>query len=156
MSTADLDDPLSAYDEETPKSAFERTLVDERVSAIMTTPFTVVSPTTSVAEVIEALSRLDIACVMVSRDDKLVGLFTVWDVLQTIAGRYNEIAESPISEFMRSRPSFVRDSDRVAAALSVVALLGYRHVPVLDADDRIVGIVSARRIADFLDSRSTT
>jgi hypothetical protein len=32
----------------------------------------------------------------------------------------------------------------------VLAVQGYRHVPVLDVDDEVVGIASPNRILDFL------
>jgi CBS domain-containing protein len=45
---------------------------------------------------------------------------------------------------------FAYETDSAGAALSVMAVSGFRHVPVLDVDDKIVGIVSPPRVTAFL------
>ena len=51
---------------------------------------------------------------------------------------------------MTTNPVYVYESDPSAAALSVMAVSGYRHVPILDLHDRIAGIASPQRVTAFL------
>ena len=63
---------------------------------------------------------------------------------------YENVKTRPVSEVMTKEPVYVQESDSAAATLTVVAVSGYRHVPVVDAEEKIVGIVSPRRIAEYL------
>jgi CBS domain-containing protein len=51
---------------------------------------------------------------------------------------------------MTKDPVFVYDTDSSGAALCVMAVAGHRHVPVLDREHRIIGIVTPQRITSFL------
>ena len=44
----------------------------------------------------------------------------------------------------------VRDTDSPAKAIAIMALGGFRHVPILNVDDNVVGIVGPRRINTYL------
>ena len=55
---------------------------------------------------------------------------------------------------MTEEPVYVYRSDPVAAAICVMAVSGYRHVPVVDPDLRPVGIVSPQRVLDFVARRA--
>ena len=67
-----------------------------------------------------------------------------------VALEHEAMRDRPVSEVMTANPVCVHESDSAAAALSVMAVSGYRHVPVVDLDDKIVGIVSPQRVTAFL------
>jgi CBS domain-containing protein len=71
-------------------------------------------------------------------------------LLDRVLLEYDEIRDQPVRSIMTADPVFVSDSDSPAAVLCVMAVSGFRHVPVLDADGAIAGIVSPRRITEFL------
>ena len=51
---------------------------------------------------------------------------------------------------MSENPLYVYESDSAGSALCVMAVRGFRHAPVLDLEDKVVGIVSPERVASFL------
>jgi CBS domain-containing protein len=51
---------------------------------------------------------------------------------------------------MTADPIYIYETDSAAAALSVMAVSGYRHVTVLNLQDELVGIISPQRVASFL------
>ena len=61
-----------------------------------------------------------------------------------------EKADQPVSSVMRKGPVYVYETEDVAATLSVMAVSGFRHVPVLNLEDKLVGIVTPRRVTQFL------
>lgn len=63
------------------------------------------------------------------------------------------ISARPISEIMRTEFASLRPNDRLDLADQVMKLGRVRHLPVLDADGRLVGIVSNR---DLLEASLTT
>ena len=154
MPDAEFQDPLENYDPKEYEEPLERALAEERVGEVSSGPYETISPGTPIRDAIATLAASEIACVAVAEDGKLVGMFSEWDVLNKVALEYDEIADHPVSEVMTADPFFVHRNDSVAKAMTIVALLGYRHVPVLDGDGRVVGIVGPRRIGAFLESRA--
>jgi CBS domain-containing protein len=146
----DFQDPLENYDPPNYSGGLEEALAEELATAIQSTPFTSVSSDIPVWEAVTLLAGLHIACLLVEEDGKLVGLFTDRDVLDKIALEIEEVKDLPLREVMTSDPVFVYDTDSAGAVLNVMAVSGYRHVPVLQSDGGIVGIVSPQRITNFL------
>ena len=63
------------------------------------------------------------------------------------------VAQRPVSEIMRREFASLREDDRLDLAEQVMKLGRVRHLPVLAADGRVVGIVSNR---DLLEASLTT
>lgn len=156
FSIADDDsDPLSDYDPTEYDSEFRRLIAEECVEAIPSRPFREVSPDTTIASAIALLSELEVASLLVVDDGKLVGIFTERDVLEKVSECYSRVCDRPISEAMTANPIVVYECDAIAAALAAIAIGGYRHVPVLSMSDEVLGVVSPRRVFDYLQNRLT-
>jgi CBS domain-containing protein len=147
---ANFQDPLEDYDPKTYDDPLQRVLAEESVAAIQSTPFVSVSTQTTVEDAVNKLAELHVACLLVESEGKLVGVFTDRDVLNRVSLEYDELKKRPVSEVMTTEPVFVYDTDSAAAVLSVMAISGYRHVPVLSMNGTIVGIVSPQRVTAFL------
>ena len=146
----EFQDPLENYDPKTYDDPVEQALAEETVEAIQHEPFATISPDTSVAEAVRKLAGFHIACLLVQVEGKLVGVFSDRDVLDKVALEYDQVKDRPVSEVMTADPVYVYSTDPTAAALSVMAVSGYRHVPILDLDDQLVGIASPQRVTAFL------
>lgn len=146
----EFQDPLEDYSEPHFDDPLEQKLHNDTVSQIQSAPFTAVPSDQSVAEVMAKMTGDDIACVLVEENGKLVGLFSDRDVLDKVALDFENMKSRPVRDVMTREPVYVQESDSAAATLTVVAVSGYRHIPVLNADEQIVGIISPRRIAEYL------
>ena len=134
----DFQDPLENYEPVKYEDPLEQSLVEEELSTIRHEPFATISPETQVVDAVEKLSNLHIACLMVAENNKLVGLFSERDVLTKVALEFDKMKHQPVREVMTTEPIFVNETDSAVVALSVMALCGYRHVPVLDLNDNLV------------------
>jgi len=152
----DFQDPLENYEPKEYDDPLERALVEEKVTEIKATPFTSIASDATVEEAMRKLGELHHSCLLVEENGGLVGVFSDRDVLKKVALEYNEVKDRPVSELMTVDPVFVYETDSSAAALTVMAVLGFRHVPVLDLDDKIVGIISPQRVTEFLVSHIKT
>lgn len=146
----EFEDPLENYDPTQYDDPLEEALIEQPVAALETQPYVSVSPDTSVAEAMSMLVGEDIACLLVEENGRLMGVFSDRDVLDRVALEYSDVKDDPVSSLMSADPVFVRDTDSSATALTVMAVNGFRHVPVLDTSDKLIGIVSPRRVTDFL------
>ena len=147
-------DPLENYDPKTYDDPLEKAIAEETVSAIKHQPQATIDPSASVASAIHKLAAGHVACLLVAEDDRLVGVFTDREVLNKVATDQDAM-EKPVGEYMTSDPVFVYEDDPAAAALCVMAVSGYRHVPVVDNDLRIKGIISPKRVTEFLSQHLT-
>ena len=155
MTEADKDkvgfqDPLENYEPKTYQDPLEEALAEQSIGAIRHEPFTVITPQMPVHEAVEKLAGLHVACLLVADEGSLVGVFSDRDVLRNVAFEYEQVKDRPVNEVMTNEPIYVYESDSAASALTVMALCGYRHVPVLDSDQKLIGIISPQRIMDFL------
>ena len=151
----DFQDPLENYDTKTPEDPLEQALVEQEVEAIRHEPFSIIAPETTIKEAIEKLSGLHIACLLVEDKGKLVGVLSERDILQNVAIEFEQIQDEPVSSVMTDEPIYVYETDAAVKALSVMAICGYRHVPIVDLNDNLTGIVSPQRVVEFLKTNSS-
>ena len=149
----DFDDPLSNYEGPEYADALEGAIAEESMSAIKSTPFTSVLPDTTIGEVMAKMDELGIACMLVTDADmKLLGIISERDVLIKIADDFETMKSRPVSEIMTPDPQSVYETDPPAKAMNLMAVGGYRHIPILNVDDKVVGIIGPRRVNKFLQS----
>jgi CBS domain-containing protein len=125
-------------------------MLEGRVADMKIEPYTALPPQTSVEQTLRQMGELNIACVMIVEGDRLLGIFSERDVLHKIADRYEQIKARPVSEFMTPSPVAVRRTDSPAKALNLMAVSGFRHLPIINVDDKVVGILGPRRVTTFL------
>jgi len=104
-------------------------------------------PTATVAEVIAVMREHRIGCVLVVEGDCLAGIITERDLLLKL-----DPADltPPIRDFMTPDPEVLAPEDPIVYALNKMSVGGFRHVPLVDAAHRPVGIVSVKDIVDYI------
>lgn len=146
----EFQDPLENYDQKAYVDRLEKALIEETVDAIQHQPVATITPDTSVREAIDELADLHVSCLLIEEEGRLVGVFSHRDVLAKAALEYDEVKTKPVSELMTTDPVFVYETDSSAAALSVMAVSGFRHVPVTDVQRNVIGVISPQRVTTFL------
>ncbi|MFC1757338.1 cyclic nucleotide-binding/CBS domain-containing protein [Planctomycetota bacterium] len=145
----EFDDPLQNYDPKKYRDSLEKALAEETVARIQHRPHSSISPDAKVAEAIEQLAAQHVACLLVEENGDLVGVFTDRETLNAMA-RDIDLREATVRDVMSKNPVFVYTTDPAAAALCVMAVGGFRHVPIIDVDEKIAGVVSPQRVTAFL------
>lgn len=146
----DFQDPLENYEPRQYDDPLQQALAEQTVGQLHTQPFASVTPDTPISTALSKLVGDQIACLLIEQDGRLVGVFSDRDVLAKVALEYDQIKDQPVSEVMTNDPVYVYDTDSAAAALTVMAVSGYRHVPVVDLDEKLVGILSPHRMTKFM------
>ena len=143
-------DPLKDYSPPDYQDQLEQALIEGRVRDMKIEPFTALPSETTIEETLRRMSELNIACVLIVENDRLCGIFSERDVLYRVADRFEQFKGRPVSEVMTPGPSAVHRTDSPAKALNLMADQGFRHVPILNVDDKVVGILGPRRVTTFL------
>lgn len=142
-----------------PHSEFEDAYEDEPLdqNAFLATPISdlalrapiLVDASDTVAAAVEAMNDHHIGCVLVQRQGRLVGIFTERDVLTRVVFRLDGHAVQ-VGAVMTRDPETLEATETLAFALNKMSVAGYRHIPIVDAEDHPVGVLSVRDIVDYL------
>lgn len=140
-------------------SEFEDAYEDEQRirGAIMDTPISdlplrdpiLIDASATVADAVKSMNDHHTGCVLVGRDGKLIGIFTERDVLTKDFFRADSHTV-PVESVMTPNPETLEPEDSIAFALNKMSVGGYRHIPIVEADGKPVGVLSVRDIVDFL------
>ncbi len=109
----------------------------------------VCGPDTTVLEAALAMEGSDLGSLAVVEGLELVGLVTERDIRRSVAEGI-DTATTPVSSLMSGEPdTFDPDLDVWDAAAWIVES-GYRHLPVVDDDGSLLGVVSIRDLLKAL------
>lgn len=128
-------------------------------------------PLTTVYEAAQLMSARRENCILVADDQgDLVGIFTAKDLAFRIVGASLNANSTTIDLIMTPSPLCANASSPASDALTLMVSKGFRHLPVLDDDNHIVGVLditksyaqqmeklermqsSSKRLSDALDS----
>lgn len=109
-----------------------------------------VAPNATLAEVLRLLQQSERGAVVVLDSNKVQGIFTERDFLRKICGANLDLARERIANHMTASPYSVNPSDPIASAFLRMHMGGFRHMPVVDEEDRLVNVISPREIIAFL------
>ena len=84
-----------------------------------------------------------VGAVLVTDDaGRLVGIFTGRDAVCRVLAEAMSAADTPLLDVMTERPNTMSPGGTAIEALRLMQDGGFRHVPVISSDGRIVGVVS--------------
>jgi CBS domain-containing protein len=132
----------------------DKSLLQEPLSRLETSPPIVFSPAASVTEATRDMQQESRGCVLITQDGTqgtpLIGIFTERDVLLRIVDRGRNPAALPLREAMTPDPEVLPSEASIGWALDRMVAGGFRHMPVIDAAGRPVIVVSAQNVMAFL------
>jgi CBS domain-containing protein len=147
----DNDEIERVLEEEHPgPNDLETALVTVTLSDVVQRKPLLVESDSTLALVIEAMQREDRGTVLVVQDEKLVGIFTERDVLMKVTGHAVDLTVSKVSAFMTRDPVTLPADSAVAFALNRMVVEGFRHIPLVDGENRPVAEVSMRNLIEYL------
>lgn len=106
-----------------------------------------VAPQTSLREVFGVLEENN-GGALVCHEGMLIGIFTERDALRALA--QDTPLDTPVGKLMTVSPVTARTSTSIAAAVRKMAVGGYRRMPILDNDNRPVGVVTTAGLVHYL------
>ncbi len=101
----------------------------------------------------EALSLMQAkhaSCLLILQGEQLAGILTERDVITKALPSPRSLDELPVGEIMTPNPVSFQPDDSVAFVVNAMHVGGYRHVPVVDDQNRPLAVVSVRDIIGFM------
>lgn len=106
-----------------------------------------VKPSTTIIEAVKIMYDKGIGSVLVVENEKLVGIFTERDVVKTVATGIS-LSES-LEKVMTKRPITIEENEYLSKASIIMSEKNIRHLPVVDKEGKLIGIISAKDIATY-------
>ena len=149
MSELDDEAYFDVADPET--SAISGEVLDATVATLSPAEPICLPAAASVHEAVQAmLARRQAGVLVVDGEGRLAGIFTERDVLTRVVGRELDGRRTMLREVMTPNPEALTTEDRVAYAVYCMSVAGYRTVPLVDAEGRPVGVVTAGDVLRWL------
>ncbi|KAK3935123.1 putative mitochondrial ribosomal protein subunit S4 protein [Diplogelasinospora grovesii] len=112
------------------------------VLALKPSPALQIKPGTTVAEAAQLMAAKREDCVLVTDDDeRIAGIFTAKDLAFRVVGAGLKANSVTIAEIMTKNPLCARTDTSATDALDLMVRKGFRHLPVMDENQDISGIL---------------
>jgi len=123
------------------------------VSEHMTASLLTVAADATLGEAAAAMATRGVGAVVVLEGERVAAILTERDVMKAVAAGND--GSAPVKEWMTPHPDTIEPTDTTDHAASLMIHGGFRHLPVVEADGKVVGIVSIRDLMKVaLDDRS--
>ncbi len=114
-----------------------------------------VGPDDSVFSALELMAKNDIGAVLVMRDGQLAGIFSERDYARKVILLGKSSKEMAVKEIMTEKVLYALPEQTVDQAMALMTDKHFRHLPVLDANKKVLGMVSIRDLlADTISEQS--
>jgi CBS domain-containing protein len=115
------------------------------IAEVMRPEFIEVAPEDTLGEVADRMTALNVGAVVVKDFGRLIGILTERDLLKAMAARVHT-SEARVRQWMTENPITASAETEVEEAARVMLENGFRHLPVLDENGQVAGVVSLRRV----------
>ncbi|WP_408957227.1 CBS domain-containing protein [Natrinema sp. 74] len=120
------------------------------VARVMSTSLHTVTPDTLVEETAQLMLDNGVgSAVVVDDDNRLEGILTTTDFVQIVAERRPK-DQTPVSTYMSTDVVTASAQDSVRDAADVMVEHDFHHIPVVDEDEGVIGMVTTSDLAGYL------
>ena len=145
-----IDEELEQMDEDDALKAWSAQEIQVSLKDLMR-PIIQIDINSSTNEAIDLLLANNIGAAPVVENGYLRGIFSERDVLNKILNKQvGDLDDTNVREFMIADPQTAQPEDTLNIAILYMAQGGYRHVPIVDTENRPIGMVSIRDAMSYL------
>jgi CBS domain-containing protein len=101
-----------------------------------------ISPETPLLEIAKTMQEHDIGALPVGENDRLVGMVTDRDIVCRGVAGGRDLSKLKARDVMTKGITYCRDENEIQEALDLMQKHKVRRLPVIDANKRMVGILS--------------
>ena len=124
--------------------------IKNRIEFKSKSPVLTFTPTDKVIQAVHAMSEKNYgASVIVDHDYKPVGIVTERDFMRRLLAKGLDANTTPISEIMTRDLRLASDEDDVVDWLSIMSNERFRHLPVVDAQGKLINLLSQGDLVSY-------
>lgn len=132
--------------------SLEQDLKSQKVTHLDLTGYCLVGSGTAVHETLTQMRSKNVNVCLIAADDQLKGIFTDRDVITKVAASPDSLNQ-PIDAVMTTNPVSIKPDMAAIEALWLMDENGFRNLPVVEDDGRVVGNMTHQAVINFLAAR---
>lgn len=101
-----------------------------------------VAPKDTVFHALQVMADNQVGAVLVLDGERLVGIFSERDYARKVILRNKASKETRVEEIMTDKVMYATPGNTVAECMALMTEGRFRHLPVLDENQQVVGVVS--------------
>jgi len=105
-------------------------------------PLAVVAPGDTVFHALTVMAKHEVGAVLVLDGEQLVGIFSERDYARKIILHGKTSKETFVREIMSEKVAYVTPTCTIDECMALMTEKRFRHLPVLDADGGVIGMIS--------------
>lgn len=113
---------------------------------IASVPAAMVSPSSTVFDAVHLMNDQKVGAVAVANDSVLAGIFTERDLMIRVVLEGRDPKTTPIADVMTAECISAKKDLSMGEALQIMTEKHFRHLPVVDDDDKVLGLLSIRNL----------
>ena len=117
------------------------------VRDVMNRDVKTIEPSESVMEAASQMNEFRIGCLVVVRNEKLVGIITERDILEKVVAEDRKASEVKVSQVMTRDPVLIEDDKDISDAVEIMSNSQVKKLPVISGHS-LVGILTAADLAN--------
>jgi CBS domain-containing protein len=108
-----------------------------------------VTESSSVLEALHLMMEKNISALLITEDQRLLGIFTERDYARKIILHGKSSADTPVKEVMTADPITVKPTDSIDLCMEIMTEKHIRHLPV-ENEGQLLGMVSIGDVVKFI------
>jgi len=113
-------------------------------------PPIVVDFSASVSEAIRTMVDHNVGAVAVVTEGKIRGIFSERDVIKKVIYHRLPLETTPVAEVMTKEVELIHEKTLPAEALRLMIGKHFRHLPIVDGEGKVLGVLSIRNLLQRL------
>ena len=101
-----------------------------------------VSPDHTVLQALEIMAEVDVGALLVLDGERLAGVFSERDYARKVILQGKGSRQTKVSEVMTGKVVYVKQNSTIEECMAIMTEKRIRHLPVIDADKNVLGILS--------------
>ena len=107
-----------------------------------TKPLVHVAPDDTVYDALNLMAKHDVGAVLVLDGTRMVGIFSERDYARKLALQCKASKETKVRDIMTEKVFYITPEQTVDQCMAIMTEKRFRHLPVLDREERVIGLVS--------------
>ena len=113
---------------------------------IASVPAAMVSPSSTVFDAVRLMSDQKVGAVAVANESVLAGIFTERDLMIRVVLEGKDPKATSIGDVMTAECISAKQDLSMGEALQIMTEKHFRHLPVVDDDEKVLGLLSIRNL----------
>jgi len=109
-----------------------------------------VTPDTCVDDAVRMMDEKNVGALLVMKGNKLVGMLSERDYTRKVMLRGKKSSETKVSDIMSSKLTVTHPNEGVEECLRAMTDKRFRHMPVLDEKDKVIGVISIGDLVKYV------